>query len=251
MPGNTKSGPRTIGSIFFCFFVSFLHSERFVPTQANMGPSTRERRPVQRLEYECNDRHRQATDIHKGHRRHKKASTSSPPIAIPEHVEHVGSIHRVGRPSKLSNRTLFILQKWAPANINANEHDVETMHSMYGLPENLRVIRKWFTNYKYRLTPSYEAHKPLYAMRKKMRRATTKATPTLPVAGSALAAKDSELIIPPAPPPLPAQMAMQNEDEPINMDTPDDDDGLAFLTNHLFPDGFSEIDDFLSSFNMT
>lgn len=254
--------------LFLCFF--FLHSERFVPTQANMGPSTRERRPVHRLQYECNDGqdNRRATARSKstssqrdhvliGNQRKRlqkepaHSPTSSPLIAIPEHIEHVGSVHRVGRPSKLSNRTLFILQKWAPANINANERDVQTMHSMYSLPETLRVIRKWFTNFKYRQTKSYEELKPVYAMRKKMKRAMTTATPTQPVADSELAAKDSEPIIPPAPPSLPAQIAMQNEDEPINIDTPDDDDGLAFLTNHLFPDGFSEIDDFLSSFNMT
>lgn len=216
-----------------------------------MGPSTRERRPVDRLSYECNDRqdNRQATAVHKGHRGHKNTSTSSPRIAIPEYIENVGRVHRVGRPSKLSNRTLFILQKWAPANIDAEQDDVEKMHSMYCLTENLPVIRKWFTNYKYRLTPSYDALKPMYAMRKKQRRAAAKAKPDLPVADSALVAKDLEPTIPPAPPPLHAPTSMQSEDEHI--DTPDDDDGLAFLTDHLFPGGFTEIDELLSSFNMT
>lgn len=249
MPENAKTTPRTLGSIFFCFCF-FLHSERFVPTPANMGPSTRERRPVHRLTYECNDQqdNQQAIALHQDYPRHKHESTSSAPIAIPEYVEHVGRLRRVGRPSNLSNRTLFLLEKWAPANINAEQDDVEKMHSMYGLPENLTMIRKWFTNYKYRRTPSYKAHKPLYAMRRKLRRETAKAMPTLPVSDSALTAKNFPSSMPPAPP---AQTSTQNVDGDNNIDTPDDDDGLTFLTNHLFAGGFTEIDEFLSSFNMT
>jgi len=76
-----------------------------------------------------------------------------------------GTAKKPGRPSKFSEETLEFLNKWAKQNVKADSEMVKAMHAKYLHKESLESVRKWFLNYKHRLTPGYRAMKGTYAER--------------------------------------------------------------------------------------
>lgn len=91
--------------------------------------------------------------------------SSASTINTTSQASSAGMAKKCGRPSKFSKDTLIFLNKWAPKNLNANSKMVKAMHAKYLCKESLQSVRKWFLNYKHRLTPGYKAMKDTYTER--------------------------------------------------------------------------------------
>tara|TARA_B100001758_G_scaffold241882_1_gene249328 strand:- start:29167 stop:29601 length:435 start_codon:yes stop_codon:yes gene_type:complete len=141
----------------------------------------------------------------------------------------------------MSLRTLALLNKWAPANKNADHVDVVNMYNKFELTESLPAVRKWFTNFKYRQSNSYQQNKTKYKANKRIKRQMAKMD-------GALQSTYTDILIHTPPPPPPEQTSTETIHQEDDAQDDNHGNGPSMLTENLFSDHYqADVDDFLQS----